>query len=298
MVRLNSKDLKLLWSKEQKMKNFVEQQLEKAEKDYPRFYERGDYYYEQKNYIQALANYVDSFSAYADYLEAAESVTLTRAFQEFNAGQRSSIPKKVSYSIKEKIDFYFDLAIRLLRIMNCSNQGSYDQLIEAYIVEKIKILFDNLSNYQKDFDVKDIETFNALAKCVGLKSNLIAKNKEALEGIQKVKPNQEKDETFRKIRNALLIISQSQICDPSLETKTNSDCFIATAAYSTSTHPDLDTFRNLRDEKLLTNPIGKRLVNLYYQISPSIAQYVEKHPAIKSFVRQQLERLAQWMRRN
>ncbi|MFB2936930.1 CFI-box-CTERM domain-containing protein [Aerosakkonemataceae cyanobacterium BLCC-F154] len=76
----------------------------------------------------------------------------------------------------------------------------------------------------------------------------------------------------------------------------SSSCFIATAAYSTSKHPDIDTFRNFRDEKLLTNPVGKQLVNLYYQISPSIAKYVEKQPAIKSFVRKQLERLANWMR--
>jgi hypothetical protein len=76
----------------------------------------------------------------------------------------------------------------------------------------------------------------------------------------------------------------------------SSGCFIATAAYSTSTHTDLDTFRNFRDEKLLTNPVGKQLVNIYYQISPSIAKYVEKQPAIKSFVRKQLERLAESMR--
>ncbi len=73
-------------------------------------------------------------------------------------------------------------------------------------------------------------------------------------------------------------------------------CFIATAAYSTSAHPDLDTFRNFRDEKLLTHPVGKRLVSLYYRLSPSIAQHVEKLPILKNFLRLQLGRLAQWMR--
>lgn len=76
----------------------------------------------------------------------------------------------------------------------------------------------------------------------------------------------------------------------------SSSCFIATAAYSTSTHPDIDTFRNFRDKKLLTNPVGLRLVSLYYNISPSIANYVKRQPVIKSFLRQQLERLAEWMR--
>ncbi|MEG4573964.1 hypothetical protein QUA56_14895 [Microcoleus sp. N3A4] len=76
----------------------------------------------------------------------------------------------------------------------------------------------------------------------------------------------------------------------------SSSCFIATAAYSNSTHPDIDTFRNFRDKKLLTNPVGLRLVSLYYNISPSIANYVKRQPVIKSFLRQQLERLAEWMR--
>jgi len=76
----------------------------------------------------------------------------------------------------------------------------------------------------------------------------------------------------------------------------SSSCFIATAAYCTSAHPDIDTFRNFRDKKLLTNPVGQRLVSLYYNISPSVANYVKRQPVIKSFLRQQLERLAEWMR--
>jgi tetratricopeptide (TPR) repeat protein len=82
----------------------------------------------------------------------------------------------------------------------------------------------------------------------------------------------------------------------SSSSSSSSSCFIATAAYSTSTHPDIDTFRNFRDKKLLTNPVGQGLVSLYYSISPSIANYVNRQPVIKSFLRQQLEHLAEWMR--
>ncbi len=42
--------------------------------------------------------------------------------------------------------------------------------------------------------------------------------------------------------------------------------------------------------------VGKLLVNIYYQISPSIARNIEKQTAVKSFLRHQLELLAQWMR--
>lgn len=73
-------------------------------------------------------------------------------------------------------------------------------------------------------------------------------------------------------------------------------CFIATAAYSTSRHPDLTTFRQFRDRHLLSNTFGKQLVRLYYKISPSIANYIGQKPIVKLFLRSQLEHLASWMR--
>lgn len=73
-------------------------------------------------------------------------------------------------------------------------------------------------------------------------------------------------------------------------------CFIATAAYSTSRHPDLTTFRQFRDRHLLSNTFGKQLVKLYYKISPSIANHISQKPKIKLFLRSQLEHLASWMR--
>lgn len=274
------------------MKKFIYEQLEQAEKDSLRFYERGNYYYEQGNYPEALANHLDSFSAYADYIECTEGAWRAREVEEFTAGQRPYVRKEISYSTESKINFYFDIIARIIKLIKCLD----NRLIEAYLFENLKILFDSLSNYQKEFSVEDIEHFNLLTRYINERTNLIAENKEALEGIKKVKPEQEQNETLKKIRKAIVIISRAKICDPLLETGANSSCFIATAAYSTSTHPDLDIFRNFRDEKLLTNFVGKQLVNLYYQISPSIAQYMEKQPKIKIFVRQQLERLAQWMR--
>jgi len=73
-------------------------------------------------------------------------------------------------------------------------------------------------------------------------------------------------------------------------------CFIATAAYSTSRHPDLTTFRQFRDRQLLSNAFGRQLVKLYYKISPSIANHISKKPTVKLFLRSQLEHLASWMR--
>jgi hypothetical protein len=62
-------------------------------------------------------------------------------------------------------------------------------------------------------------------------------------------------------------------------------CFIATAAYSTPMAEEIQILREFRDEYLLTNPLGRALVNLYYKVSPSIAEFVTEHPALKPIVR-------------
>jgi hypothetical protein len=43
--------------------------------------------------------------------------------------------------------------------------------------------------------------------------------------------------------------------------------------------------REFRDRFLLTNPVGKSLVNSYYTYSPPLADYVAKHEALRATVR-------------
>ena len=62
-------------------------------------------------------------------------------------------------------------------------------------------------------------------------------------------------------------------------------CFIATAAYSTPMAEEIQILREFRDEYLLTNPLGRALVDLYYKVSPSIAEFITEHPALKPMVR-------------
>ena len=76
----------------------------------------------------------------------------------------------------------------------------------------------------------------------------------------------------------------------------SSSCFIATAAYETQNHPDLDTFRAFRDRVLLKHSLGRSLVKVYYLTGPHLAKIVSSYPPIKKFLRSHLERLAQWMR--
>lgn len=62
-------------------------------------------------------------------------------------------------------------------------------------------------------------------------------------------------------------------------------CFIATAAYGGPHHPDLDTLRDFRDKRLLTNSAGRAFVRFYYRYSPPLAEYVSKHPALRLIVK-------------
>jgi len=64
-----------------------------------------------------------------------------------------------------------------------------------------------------------------------------------------------------------------------------SPCFVATAAYGTSTAEELDTLRAFRDEVLLQNSIGSSLVALYYDVSPPLADFISEHGVLRTFVR-------------
>jgi hypothetical protein len=62
-------------------------------------------------------------------------------------------------------------------------------------------------------------------------------------------------------------------------------CFIATAAYGTPMAEEIQVLRDFRDECLVTNPVGKTLVGLYYTVSPPIAEFITEHPTLKPIVR-------------
>ena len=65
-------------------------------------------------------------------------------------------------------------------------------------------------------------------------------------------------------------------------------CFIATAAYGTSTADQLDVLRDFRDTVLLNSTVGSRLVNLYYRVSPPIAEFISTHDIVRALVRELL----------
>jgi hypothetical protein len=62
-------------------------------------------------------------------------------------------------------------------------------------------------------------------------------------------------------------------------------CFIATAAYGTDTAREIGILREFREEVLVHDRPGARLVSLYYQVSPPIAGFISEHEVLTTVVR-------------
>ena len=72
-------------------------------------------------------------------------------------------------------------------------------------------------------------------------------------------------------------------------------CFIATAAYGTSTAEQLDVLREFRDDVLLESTMGSQLVDLYYQVSPPIADFISENSFVRTLVRELLVDPVVWL---
>jgi hypothetical protein len=62
-------------------------------------------------------------------------------------------------------------------------------------------------------------------------------------------------------------------------------CFIATAAYDSAFAPEVECFRQFRDQNLLTSKAGRGFVSLYYFASPPFARLIASVPLLKIVVR-------------
>lgn len=80
----------------------------------------------------------------------------------------------------------------------------------------------------------------------------------------------------------------------------SSSCFIATVVYNSLEVRDREkllVLYTLRDEYLGSSEIGKRLIDLYYDLSPPIANYIKSRRWMKNTVRVFLDTLV-WLCKN
>jgi hypothetical protein len=74
-------------------------------------------------------------------------------------------------------------------------------------------------------------------------------------------------------------------------------CFVATAAYGSAMEGEVETLRAFRDRRMLTNPIGKLGVAVYYAFSPSLARAIARDERVRGWVREVLWPIVEEVRR-
>lgn len=62
-------------------------------------------------------------------------------------------------------------------------------------------------------------------------------------------------------------------------------CFISTAAFGSDMAPEVQTFRQFRNNFLLTNSAGKEFVHLYYKYSPALANFISSSETLRAMTR-------------
>ena len=72
---------------------------------------------------------------------------------------------------------------------------------------------------------------------------------------------------------------------PSVSGAGGGGCFIATAAYGSNMNRHVKILTKFRDKRLITNSIGRSIVDAYYKFSPTVADYLYKHPFARGIVR-------------
>jgi len=73
------------------------------------------------------------------------------------------------------------------------------------------------------------------------------------------------------------------------------ECFIATATYGTPTAEQIDVLREFRDAVLLESTVGSQFVDLYYQLSPPVADFILGNSFLRTLVRELLVDPIVWL---
>jgi hypothetical protein len=65
----------------------------------------------------------------------------------------------------------------------------------------------------------------------------------------------------------------------------NKKCFIATAVYGAPDANEIVLLKDFRDKILIKNIIGRIFINIYYFVSPPVANFITNKPKTKRLVK-------------
>lgn len=68
---------------------------------------------------------------------------------------------------------------------------------------------------------------------------------------------------------------------------TDGRCFVASAAFGESA-PETNVLRSYRDRVLMPSKVGRKVVEMYYQVSPPLAEFVARNPTAQVATRRVL----------
>jgi hypothetical protein len=81
------------------------------------------------------------------------------------------------------------------------------------------------------------------------------------------------------------LVAVAEPAIPTSSTSGGSGCFIATAAYGSYLHPQVQLLRHFRDDYLMTNAPGRAFVSIYYRFSPPLAHFIARYTILRSMTR-------------
>lgn len=246
----------------------------------------------QSRGVLSLISLTNSSYSYADWKRA------IRAFEHIS---------KAIEADPYLADAYFVRALCSQLFMNMVSLGS--QFIQQYADQHISlekgntfiqdfIKAEELGSQQSVLNKCAISFIQDLIKAEELGSSearFLLYNDPLVAQIRTIYDNRNSSSKTPKNNN---VEPNSQTINSQTTNSSQGDCFIATAAYSNTEHPDIDTFRKFRDTVLLTSFFGRFLVAGYYKIGPILAKYVKNNKNIQMMCRNLLSNLAEFLRKN
>jgi outer membrane protein assembly factor BamB len=115
----------------------------------------------------------------------------------------------------------------------------------------------------------------------GTRVNLVA---EAEDGYRFANWSGDVD-TIADVGAASTIVTMEASYEITAKFEKDTGCFVATAVYDTPMAEEIEILRQFRHEYLLTSPLGQALVDVYYRVSPPVAEFITEHPNLKPIVR-------------
>jgi hypothetical protein len=65
----------------------------------------------------------------------------------------------------------------------------------------------------------------------------------------------------------------------------DTSCFIATAAFGSRLDPHVQLLRDFKNRFLINNDLGRKVVKIYYSVSPDLAKWISQNETLRSAVR-------------